>query len=98
MQKGLKDLGFRGDLAPAPMQGPLQEACRSSLLLGEPLTIRQVAQLIGCSAWTVRHCHMHRGLPYFRSGPSAKLTFYRDQVIAWILEQQKKGGTRRESF
>jgi len=98
MQKQLEELAIRCDRTPASMQGPLQEPVASSPLLGEPLTIQQVARLIGCSAWTIRHRHMHRGLPHFRSGPSAKLTFFRDQVVAWILEQQKKGGTRREPF
>ena len=63
--------------------------------LGVPLSIRETAQLIGCSAWTVRQTHVPRGLPCFRSGPNSKLIFYRDQVIAWILQQQqKKGGNR----
>ena len=61
-------------------------------LLGAPLSIREVAELIGCSAWTVRQTHVPRGLPCFRSGPNGKLIFYRDQVIAWILSEQKKGG------
>ena len=60
--------------------------------LGAPLTIREAARLIGCSAWTVRHKYIPRGLPCLRSGPSGKLIFYRDQVVAWILTQQKKGG------
>lgn len=60
--------------------------------LGEPLTIRQVAKLLGCSAWTVRHAYLPQGLPHLRSGPMGKLVFFRKQVIAWILQQQKKGG------
>jgi hypothetical protein len=60
--------------------------------LGEPLGVREAARLIGCSAWTVRHRHMPLGLPHFRSGPSGKLVFYRNQVVRWILQQQKKGG------
>jgi len=60
--------------------------------LGEPLSIRKVAQLIGCSAWTVRHGYLPQGLPYFRSGPAGKLVFYRNQVVTWILQQQRKGG------
>jgi phage terminase Nu1 subunit (DNA packaging protein) len=66
-------------------------------LLGEVLTVKQVAQLIGCSPWTVRQKHIPRGLPCFRSGPSGRLTFYRNQVVAWILEKQneQKGGTRK---
>jgi hypothetical protein len=43
--------------------------------LGEPLGIREVAKLIGCSAWTVRQRHVPRGLPHFRSGPSGRLIF-----------------------
>ena len=60
--------------------------------LGEPLSIRQVARVIGCSAWTVRHAYLPQGLPHFRSGPSGKLVFFHKQVVAWILQQQKKGG------
>ena len=60
--------------------------------LGEPLGIREVARVIGCSAWTVRHRYLPQGLPHFRSGPMGKLVFYRNQVIQWILQQQKKGG------
>jgi hypothetical protein len=62
--------------------------------LGKPLGIRETAELIGCSPWTVRQRHIPQGLPHFRSGPSGKLIFYRDQVIRWILEQQQEGGTR----
>jgi hypothetical protein len=64
--------------------------------LGEPLTIRDVAQLIGVSAWTVRQRCLPSGLPHFRLGSTGKLVFYRDQVVRWILEQQqKKGGNPR---
>ncbi len=60
--------------------------------LGIPLSIREVARMIGCSAWTVRQKHLPSGLPYFRSGPNGKLVFFREQVVAWVLEQQRKGG------
>jgi hypothetical protein len=60
--------------------------------LGEPLGVREVARLIGCSTWTVRHRYLSQGLPHLRSGPMGKLVFYRNQVIQWILQQQKKGG------
>lgn len=60
--------------------------------LGIPLSIREVARMIGCSPWTVRQSHIPAGLPYFRSGPNGKLVFFRDQVVAWVLQQQKKGG------
>ncbi len=67
-------------------------------VLGDPLGIRDVARLIGCSAWSVRQRFVPQGLPHFRSGPSGKLIFYRDQVIRWVLQkqiQQKGGGDRR---
>jgi hypothetical protein len=60
--------------------------------LGEPLDVRAVARVIGCSTWTVRNRYLPQGLPHFRSGPQGKLVFYRRQVIAWILQQQRKGG------
>jgi hypothetical protein len=60
--------------------------------LGEPLSIIEVARVIGCSAWTVRHRYLPQGLPHFRSGPAGKLVFYRNQVVQWILQQQRKGG------
>lgn len=62
--------------------------------LGEPLSILEVAQLLGCSDWTVRHRYLPQGLPHFRPGPGGKMVFFRNQVIAWILRQQKqqKGG------
>jgi len=66
--------------------------------LGAPLGIRQVAKLIGCSAWSVRQRFVPQGLPHFRSGPSGRLIFYRDQVVRWIVQkqnQQKGGGDRR---
>ncbi len=62
--------------------------------LGDPLSIRAVAAMLGCSAWTVRQRHIPDGLPHFRSGPNGKLIFFRDQVVAWILDRQQKGGTR----
>jgi hypothetical protein len=60
--------------------------------LGEPLSIRDVAQLIGCSPWTVRQRYLPQGLPHLRSGPAGKLIFFRDQVTRWILQRQQKGG------
>ena len=70
---------------PGPLHGEL------SLALGRPLNIRAVAELIGCSPWTVRQKLLPEGLPYFRSGASGKLIFYRDQVIRWIETKQKGG-------
>jgi hypothetical protein len=61
--------------------------------LGSPLSIREIAQLIGCSPWTVRQRYLPHGLPHLRSGPHGKLIFFREQVVSWILEYQKKRGT-----
>jgi hypothetical protein len=60
--------------------------------LGEPLSIREVAKLIGCSTWLVRRRHIPAGLPCFRlSGSRGRITFYRKQVVAWILVHQQGG-------
>ena len=64
--------------------------------LGPPLSIRGVAELLGCSPWTVRQRYIPQGLPHLRSGPSGKLIFFHNQVVLWILErQQQKGGIPR---
>lgn len=60
--------------------------------LGTPLSIREVADLIGCSQWTVRQKYLPSGLPYFRLGSTGKLIFYENQVIRWLLARQQKGG------
>ncbi|MGC9224927.1 MAG: hypothetical protein ACP5E2_13450 [Terracidiphilus sp.] len=59
--------------------------------LGEPLGIREAAGILGCSTWTVRHRYLPQGLPHFRSGPLGKLIFFRNQVVQWILREQRKG-------
>lgn len=64
---------------------------RSDDLLGEPLGIREVARLVGCSVWTVRHRLLQRGLPYVRFSGRGRLTFYRNQVTQWVLEIQNEG-------
>jgi hypothetical protein len=66
----------------------------SSTELGEPISIHKAGKLIGCSAWAVRQVWLPKGLPYLKSGPGGKLIFYRNQVVAWILTQQQKGGTK----
>lgn len=78
-------------------RAPVGQSCpehypQASDTLGEPLSILEVARLIGCSAWTIRHRYLPQGLPHFRSGPAGKLVFFRNQVVAWILQQQQKGG------
>jgi len=61
--------------------------------LGEPLSIREVADLIGCSPWTVRQRYLAHGLPHFRPTPNGKLIFYKNQIIRWLLQEQQKGGS-----
>jgi len=64
--------------------------------LGEPLSIQQVAALLGCSAWTVRQRYLPQGLPHLRACRGGRITFFRDQVTQWILKrQQQKGGNRK---
>lgn len=74
-----------------PGDAPVTEVPRLHPL-GEPLSIRAVASMLGCSPWTVRQQHIPAGLPHFRSGAQGKLVFFCDQVVAWVLQQQKKGG------
>lgn len=75
-----------------PSDGLSMGTPRKPDALGEPLSIVEVARVLGCSAWTVRHGYLPQGLPHFRSGPGGKLVFFRNQVIQWILHEQRKGG------
>ena len=71
-------------------------ALRHGETLGEPLAIEQVAELLGCSPWTVRQRYLRQGLPYLQARPRGKLVFFREQVTAWILKRQRqKGGILR---
>jgi len=71
-----------------PQHCPSPDDARNAL--GDPMTILEVAALLGCSAWTVRQRYLPRGLPYFRSCAAGKLVFFRSQVIHWILSQQSE--------
>ena len=62
--------------------------------LGEPITIEEVAVLLGCSAWTVRQRYLPQGLPHLRASATGKFVFFREQVIHWILKRQGKGGLK----
>ena len=57
-------------------------------MLGEPITITEVAAILGCSAWTVRQRYLPQGLPHLRATTAGKLIFFREQIIRWILERQ----------
>lgn len=66
--------------------------------LGEPLAIEQVAELLGCSPWTVRQRYLRQGLPHLQASARGKLVFFRDQIIAWVekrQQQRQKGGIPR---
>jgi hypothetical protein len=76
-------------------QPPNADLANGGDVLGEPLSIRDVAKLIGVSAWTVRQRYVPAGLPHFRSTPQGKLLFYKNQVIQWLLAEQQKGGIYR---
>lgn len=72
---------------------PEGEAMRNAVMndvLGEPLSIRDVARLIGCSVWTVRQQCLRQGLPHFRMSRTGRLIFYRNQVIRWLIHNQKE--------
>jgi hypothetical protein len=60
--------------------------------LGEPIDIEDVAMLLGCSVWTVRQRYLRGGLPHLRASARGRFVFFREQVIDWILERQRKGG------
>jgi hypothetical protein len=80
---------------PCPQQNPPLDGTKSSEkleLLGEPLSIREVACLIGCSVWTLRQRYLPAGLPHLRMRPNGKLIFYKTQIIQWLLTEQQKGG------
>jgi hypothetical protein len=56
--------------------------------LGEPLTIAEAAEILGCSPWTIRQKYLPQGLPHLRATTEGKLVFFRSQIIRWILERQ----------
>lgn len=89
---GEKPLGFLSNSPESPGQRYPRHYPHLDDPLGTPLSIREVALMLGCSAWTVRQKLLPGGLPHFRSGSNGKLVFFRDQVVAWVLQQQKKGG------
>jgi hypothetical protein len=95
-RKTLAWVGLLSLFPRAVLPAALPEGARCAMntapdILGEPLAIADVARLLGCSAWTVRQRYLPSGLPHFRIGKSGKITFYRNQVVRWILENQTTG-------
>jgi hypothetical protein len=62
----------------------------AELPLGTPIAIEDVAELLGCSPWTVRQKYLPQGLPYLRASVAGKFIFFREQVLDWILKRQGK--------
>ena len=58
-------------------------------VLGEPMGLKDVAKLVGCSVWTVRQELLRDGLPHVRSNPNGRIVCYRQQVVRWILRRQE---------
>ena len=64
--------------------------------LGKPMSIREVAKVLGCSEWTVRQQYLPKGLPHFRLSPAGKPLFFHNQIVRWVLDKQRqKGGIIR---
>jgi hypothetical protein len=82
------DFGYSVD--PKPLSSPYA--------LGDPMTIDDVAELLGCSPWRVRHRYLRQGLPHLQASARGKLIFFREQIIAWVekrQQQRQKGGQLR---
>jgi len=60
--------------------------------LGDAIDITTVAEMLGCSPWTVRQRYLPQGLPHIRASARGRLVFFRAQVNRWILKRQQKGG------
>ena len=95
-----RESGSAGEPKPAPLLGfgalnpgldgpqPSPDSGGANAL-GPPLSIGEVATLIGCSTWTVRQKFLPLGLPHFRVSRTGKLLFYQNQLIRWLLRRQK---------
>ena len=87
--------GFPTD---SPKQNYPEHYPRSNEPLGEPLSIREVARLIGCSEWTVRHRYLPQGIPHLRSGPMGKLMFFRNRSCDGFFNNNRKEGDNHVTF
>ena len=95
---GAETLGFS---SPAPAQPGARHCARETDCvscvpeddpLGSPMTIRDVAELFGCSAWTIRQQYLPKGLPCFRLSPRGKLVFFHNQIVRWVIDRQRQKG------
>jgi len=84
---GQASLGPRG-----PGQGPRAKGgSASSQDLGQPLTLRQVAAVLGVSPWSVRQTWLRLGLPFVRAGRRGRFIFFQKEVERFLRNLQ--GGT-----
>lgn len=94
MRNAAESLGFPafrlGQWSPDhyPQHYPTPEVTRFPL--GEPMDIEDVAALLGCSPWTVRQKYLPAGLPHIRASRHGRIVFFREQIVDWILERQRK--------
>jgi len=49
--------------------------------LGEPMDVEDVAELLGCSVWTIRQRYLPAGLPHIRASARGRFIFFHKQVI-----------------
>jgi predicted site-specific integrase-resolvase len=54
------------------------------------MDIEDVAELLGCSVWTVRQRYLPAGLPHIRASVRGRFVFFQKQVTDWILKRQKR--------
>jgi len=96
--RGQRRLGV-GRGQPGPFvreQGPILPPLESDFgPLGSPMSISEVARMIGCSPWSVRQTLIPQGLPHLRFKANGRLIFYRGQIARWIERQQQGGQTTK---
>jgi excisionase family DNA binding protein len=79
-----------GQMNPQACPRPKQSSAGE---LGPPMSIKEVAAMIGCSVWTVRQRLIpETGLPHVRLAPRGRIIFYRYQVEEWLRFRQKIQG------
>jgi hypothetical protein len=78
-----------GQLSPHSCPRPKEAASGE---LGPPMNVKQVAEMIGCSPWSVRQTLIPRGLPHVRLAPRGRIVFFQKQVEDWLLRMQKLQG------
>lgn len=52
------------------------------------LTPKEVADMLGCSAWTVRELAKRKALPHYKVG--SRYLFTRASIEKWVTRQEKQ--------